>query len=98
MPTNAKSRTRAENAATEVHSFCVQAPSFELKSSLAVQCGFSESNAIAMPAIEPPAIYPDDRSTPGLISDSAALFWVHESAIQRTKPPTKMGVEEDRGR
>ena len=56
-------------------------------------------NAIRIPAIDPPAIKPDDNSTPGLVSDSAAdLPVAARSTSQRMMPPKKMGNEAAKGR
>ena len=56
------------------------------------------------PAMVPPAMYPVESSTPGLISDSSSLAGVSRdlrldrSTKYRTSPPTKIGVEEESGR
>src|SRR3990172_4379834 len=46
----------------------------------------------------PPAMYPDESRTPGLISASAALRRLNLSDSQRIMPPQKIGVEADSGK
>ena len=66
-------------------------------------------NAMMMPAIAPPAIYPLASNTPGLLSPSATSSsslnfrsrkrWrIRRSTSQRTNPPTNTGAEEEMGR
>ena len=65
--------------------------------------------AIRMPAIAPPAMYPEDSNTPGLLSVSATnwssvistcanSFRARQSTNHLTMPPMKIGADDASGR
>src|SRR5207249_1356176 len=55
------------------------------------------TSAPTRPAIAPPAMYPDERSVPGLNSSSPFPFRAR-STMWRTSPPQKMGTDVEMGR
>src|SRR5262245_58726580 len=60
--------------------------------------GASDEKMIRIAATDPPAMYPDENKTPGLVSPSSGVRRATRSARYRAAPPRKTGTEVASGR